>query len=96
MSSKMFIAGVTHQSGIAKSGSAYSMPRVVILEPFQAVETTNLKREGSGYVAGEMACTLQAVEQSKGLKFPNFYEVEIETVLRAGQYEPVVKAFKGA
>lgn len=93
--SKMFIAGVTHQSGIgAKSGIAYSMPRVVTLEPFVPVDNQNLKRSGAGYVAGEMACTLDAVEQAKGLKFPNFYEVEIETVLRAGQYEPVVKAFK--
>jgi hypothetical protein len=43
-----------------------------------------------------MACSLEAIEQAKGLKFPNFYEVEIETVLRSGQYEPVVKAFKAA
>lgn len=90
----MFIAGVTHQSGIGKTGNAYSMPRVVTLEPFNPVQNANLTRVGAGYVAGEMACTLEAIEQAKGLKFPNFYEVEIETVLRSGQYEPVVKSFK--
>lgn len=94
--SKMFIAGVTHQSGIgSKSGNPYSMPRIAILEPFVPVDTKDLKRVGYGFVPGEMACSLEAIEQAKSLKFPNFYEVEIETVLRSGQYEPVVKAFKG-
>lgn len=95
MSSKMFIIGLTLQSGIgSKSGAAYSMPRIGILEPFSPVDTSNLKRVGSGFVAGEMACSLEAIEQAKGLKFPNYYDVEIETVLRSGQYEPVVKGFK--
>lgn len=58
--SKMFIAGVTHQSGIGKTGNAYSMPRVVTLEPFNPVQNANLTRVGAGYVAGEMACTLEA------------------------------------
>lgn len=91
----MFIAGLTHQTGIgSKSGNAYSMPRIGILEQFEPVDTPNLKRVGYGFVAGEMACSLEAIEQAKGLKFPNFYEVEIATVLRAGQYEPVVVGFK--
>lgn len=93
--SKMFVCGITHQSGIgAKSGNPYSMPRIGLLESFEPVETQNLKRVGYGFVAGEMACTVEAVEQAKGLKFPNFYELDIETVLRSGEYEPVVKGFK--
>lgn len=97
MAVKMFIAGLTHQSGIgSKTGNAYSMSRVVTLEPFAPVENATLKRVGVGYVAGEMACTLEAIDQAKTLKFPNFYEVEIETVLRSGEYEPVLKAFKVA
>lgn len=94
--SKMFLAGINIQSGIgAKSGSPYSMPRVVTLEPFVPYESATMKRSGSGFVPGELACTDEVIEQAKTLKFPNFYDVQIETILRAGEYQPVVVGIKG-
>lgn len=90
---KLFIAGINIQSGIgSKTGVPYSMPRVVTLEPFAPYESANLKRQGSGFVSGELACNDEVVQQAAGLKFPAFYDVTIETVLRAGEYQPVVTA----
>ena len=91
--SKMFIAGINIQSGIgSKSGAPYSMPRVLTLEPFVPYDSVNLKRVGHGFVAGELACSPEVIEQANGLQFPNYYEVTIETLLRAGEYQPVVTA----
>ena len=90
---KMFIAGINIQSGIgSKSGAPYSMPRVLTLEPFVPYDSVNLKRVGHGFVTGELACSNEVIEQANGLKFPQFYDVTIETLLRAGEYQPVVTA----
>jgi hypothetical protein len=91
--SKMFIAGVNLQSGVgSKSGQPYSMPRVLTLETFSPFDSANLKRVGFGFVTGELACTPEVIDQANGLQFPSYYEVTIETLLRAGEYQPVVTA----
>lgn len=92
--SKMFIAGLNHLSGTSKAGNAFSMPRATILSPIESRDNGNIRNVGFGYGAGEMACSPEAVEQARSLKFPNFYEVEIETTLRNGEYEPVLKGFR--
>lgn len=90
---KMLIAGFNLQTGTSsKTGNAYSMPRVVTLEPFEGFESSTLRRSGCGYVSGELPCTPEVVAAGVGLKYPAFYEVTIETHLRAGQYEPIVTA----
>lgn len=90
---KLFISGINIQSGIgSKSGAAYAMPRVVTLEPFVPYDSPSLKRVGIGFVHGELACTPEVLDSVQGWTFPAFYDVTIETLLRAGEYQPVVTA----
>lgn len=54
--SKYIVASVQISSGIAKaSGNPYSIPRALVLVPFQSRETQNYHLKGSGFTPVELS-----------------------------------------
>ncbi|MDP2760597.1 MAG: hypothetical protein Q8O64_09390 [Sideroxyarcus sp.] len=89
---KAQVVGFSRMSGTSqKTGRAYDMCKVVILQPSQNASTEHFNRASVGYEAVELDALPDAQAAFLAIpKFPALVDLKIDNIVRGGKLQPVV------
>jgi hypothetical protein len=92
----IYILGVSRRTGVSDNGKGnpYDIARLNTMTPLTSRDNEHNKYVAGGFAGAEIEIAPEAVKQFLDLDFPDFYDVETDSVIRSQGLTTIVTGIK--